>query len=212
MNIVTLLFYPLLCVCMLPMIVVLTNHEERVGFFRCYFFTVLIAFVWIFIFGRLETIPYNNIEWYQVFLYYFLLDHQGLLGIILCVSTVILLNWKGKKMPTWLRVIAILLGVNTVFSVSQTFRTEIPNNIFELLTPLASNILIGILIALSVLLVKEKKQWWIIAVSAITVCFYNGIFNTLLFFYKPLHCMSIFITSLIICLTVFLKRKKIINL
>ena len=212
MNIVTLLFYPLLCVCMLPTIVALTNHEERVGFFRCYFFTVLIAFVWIFIFGRLETIPYNHIEWYQVFSYYFLLDYQGLLGIVLCAAIVILLNLKGQKMPTWLRVVAILFGVNTVFSVSQMLRTENPNNIFELLTPLAANILIGILIILSVSLVKEKKHWWIIGVSVIAVCFYNGFFNSLLFFYKPLHCVSIFIVTLMLFLVAFLKKKKIIKL
>ena len=212
MNIVTLLFYPLLCVCMLPTIVALTNHEERVGFFRCYFFTVLITFVWIFIFGRLEMIPYNHIEWYQVFSYYFLLDYQGLLGIVLCAAIVILLNLKGQKMPTWLRVVAILFGVNTVFSVSQMLRTENPNNIFELLTPLAANILIGILIILSVSLVKEKKHWWIIGVSVIAVCFYNGFFNSLLFFYKPLHCVSIFIAAVIIFLTALLKKKGIIKL
>ncbi|MBQ2294750.1 MAG: hypothetical protein II258_05140 [Spirochaetales bacterium] len=212
MNIVTLLFYPLLCVCMLPMIVALTNHEERVGFFRCYFFTVLIAFVWIFIFGRQETIPYNHTEWYQVFSYYFLLDYQGLLGIVICAAVAILLNLKGQKMPAWLRVVAILLGVNTVFSVSQMLRTEIPNNIFELLTPLAANILIGGLIILSVSLVKEKKQWWIIGVLGITVCFYNGLFNSLLFFYKPVHCLSVFIVALIMFLAVFLEKKKIIKL
>lgn len=212
MNIVTLLFYPLLCVCMLPVIIALTNHEERVGFFRCYFFTVLITFVWLFIFGRLEMIPYNHIEWYQVFSYYFLLDYQGLLGIVLCAAIVILLNLKGQKMPTWLRVVAILFGVNTVFSVSQMLRTEIPNNIFELLTPLVSNILIGSLLILSVSLVKEKKQWWIVGVSVIGICFYNGLFNSLLFFYKSLHCLSVFIVTLMLFLVAFLKKKKIIKL
>lgn len=212
MNIVTLLFYPLLCVCMLPTIVALTNHEERVRFFRCYFFTVLITFVWIFIFGRFEMIPYNHIEWYQVFSYYFLLDYQGLLGIVLCVTIVILLELKGEKMPTWLRVLAILFGVNTVFSVSQMLRTEIPNNIFELLTPLVSNILIGSLLILSVSLVKEKKQWWIVGVSVIGICFYNGLFNSLLFFYKSLHCLSVFIVTLMLFLVAFLKKKKIIKL
>lgn len=212
MDIVTLLFYPLLCICILPVILALTNHEERVGFFHCYFFTVLISFVWIFLFGRLEHFPYNHIEWYQVFFYYFLFDYQGFLGIVLSATPVLLLHLYGRKMPVWLRTGAILLAINAVFSVSQILRTEIPNNIFEMLTPLALNILMWLLINLSVSFIKERKQWWILGVSTIGVCLCNGLFNSLLFFYKPLHCLSILIAAIALFVILKISKRNIIKI
>ncbi|MBO5289655.1 MAG: hypothetical protein J6B11_09725 [Spirochaetales bacterium] len=212
MDIVTLLFYPLLCICILPVILALTNHDERVGFLHYCFFSILISFAWIFLFGRLEKIPYNHIEWYQVFFYYLLLDYQGLLGIVICTAAVLLLHFNGRKMPVWLRTGAILFGINTVFSISQILRTEIPNNIFELLTPLALNILIWLLINLSASFIKERKQWWILGVSTIGVCLCNGLFNSLLFFYKPLHCLSILIAAIALFVILKISKRNIIKI
>ncbi len=212
MDIITLLFYPLLCACVLPVILALTNHEERVGFFHYYFFTGVICGVCVFLFGKLEYFPYNHIESYQVFFYYFLLDYQGLLGVILCALPVLFLDSLKQKMPIWLKTAAILFGTNTVFSVSQVLRTEIPNNIFELLTPLSLNILIWALIMCCVSFIKEKKQWWLIGVSAVVVCLFNGMFNSLLFFYKPLHCMSILIAGAVLFLLRIANKKNIINI
>ncbi|MCH5149681.1 MAG: hypothetical protein J1G30_03355 [Spirochaetales bacterium] len=211
MNIITLLFYPLLCFCALPVIIALTNHKERIVFFRCYFIAMVVSTAWVLLFGKLESFPYNHIKWQQVFIYYLLLDHQGLLGIILCTISVLLINSSKSEIPTWLKTIAVLLGVNTIFSASQILRSEIPNNLFELLTPLSLNILIGLLIFLSKSLVKEKKQWWIIGVSAIVICICCGIFNCLLFFYKPLHCISIIAAALGIFSVIQLKKKRIID-
>ena len=98
------------------------------------------------------------------------------------------------------------------YEVVEKIRTEIPNNIFELLTPLALNILIWALIMCSVSVVKEKKQWWIIGVSAVVVCVFNGMFNSLLFFYKPLHCMSILIAGAVLFLLRIASKKNIINI
>lgn len=211
MNIVTLLFYPLLCLCAMPVIISLTVHKERIAFFHCYFIAIIISAIWIFLFGKLEQFPYNHIEWYQVFIYYSLLDHQGLLGITLCAVSVLLLKSSESNISVWLKTIAVLLGVNTAFSASQIFRTEIPNNLFELLTPLSLNILIGLLIFLSESFIKEKKQWWIAGILAIIVCICCGIFNSLLFFYKPLHCISIIVAALGIFSVIQLKKKRIIN-
>lgn len=210
MNIITLLFYPLLCLCILPVIIALTTHKEQNAFFHCYLIAIIVSAVWVFLFGRLEQFPYNHIKWYQVFLYYFLLDQQGLLGIALCAAPVLLMKSDETKIPVWLKTTAILLGVNTVFSVSQTLRSEIPNNLFELLTPLSLNILIGLLIVLSKSIMKGKKRWWIAGISAAIVCICCGLFNSLLFFYKPLHCLSIVFAVLGIFFVIQLKKRKII--
>lgn len=210
MNIITLIFYPILCLCILPVIIALTNHKEQKAFFQCYFITVIVSAAYLFLFGKSENLPYNHIKWYQVFLYYFFLDQQGLLGIILCAVPVLLIKSTESKMPVWLKTTAILLGVNTVFSVSQTLRNEIPNNLFELLTPLSLNILIGLLIISSKSLIEEKKQWWIVGVAAIAVCIFCGLFNSLLFFYKPLHCLCVAFAVLGIFFAARLQKGKII--
>lgn len=211
MNIITLLFYPILCLCILPVIIALTNHKEQNAFFHCYLITVIISVIWVFFFGKLESFPYRHIKWYQVFFYYFLLDQQGLLGIILCSAPVLLMKSTDSKIPIWLKTTAILIGVNTVFSVNQTLRNEIPNNLFELLTPLSLNILIGLLITLSNSLIQEKKQWWIVGLSVIAICICCGFFNSLLFFYKPLHCLSIVFAGLGILGVIQLQKKKILR-
>jgi hypothetical protein len=60
--------------------------------------------------------------------------------------------------------------------------------------------------------IKEKKQWWLIGVSAVVVCLFNGMFNSLLFFYKPLHCMSILIAGAVLFLLRIASKKNIINI
>lgn len=211
MPVALLFFYPLIMVGSLLIFQHFLEQKEFNNCIKAFLLSVLFTFIWKLLFGFMDFFPYRHPDPRAVFFYYLTIGKMGVLqwffigGLYYFFRRWNFVDWKNSAFAVW----TIVLGINSVESVFQYIRLEIPNSIFELFTPFLVVLFSIFLISMGVVKAKKEdsknKKFSFIILCLFSSLLLAAFFQTLYFYHNYWHYASI----VPLILFVFLFRKEL---